>query len=172
MTFHSTKEMFQCLTSSKKSSIRNDLPFDKKCSRRRVYTTCHCYCLSYNKLSSLCHQMLAKQLSVLHVSSYQIVIKWWQNNCLLLAVHHQLIAKHFPKSGNLFLSPGHSHVSTKPHLSLNIFFQNVWIISELRGWVCLDKVGSAFPIVPDWVTLVRQMPTAIYVPPLLCFGLS
>ena len=34
----------------------------------------------------------------------------------------------------------------------------VFVFVYLRRGVCLDKVGSAFPIVPAWVTLGRRLP--------------
>ena len=37
-------------------------------------------------------------------------------------------------------------------------FVFVFVFVYLRRWVCLDKVGSAFPIVPAWVTLGRRLP--------------
>ena len=156
-----------------------------QCSRRWGVCTlpCHCSChwaLPLN-LSNVCHQQFhmftsIKVLKCLIVQKFKKKSVPWQclqymsqTNCQtfakqLSAVHHQLIAKQFPKSENLYLLLSLQDIHTfsptfiASQNSRSILFKkcsDVWIFrcstwtSRRRVW--LDKVGNAFPIVPDCV---------------------
>ena len=52
---------------------------------------------------------------------------------------HQMIAKHFPKSGNLRLSPGHSDIHTNPQLR---FCQKKILFFQLHHLFALSKMSE------------------------------
>ena len=52
---------------------------------------------------------------------------------------HQMIAKHFPMSGNLRLSPGHSDIHTNPQLR---FCQKKILFSQLHHLFALSKMSE------------------------------